>query len=68
MVRKTPQGIAAKLELLREEHRDLDMAISRLAEDIHSNELQLKRLKKRKLQLKDYIAKLESLQIPDLDA
>ena len=68
MVRKTPQGIAAKLELLREEHRDLDMAISRLAEDIHSNELQLKRLKIRKLQLKDYIAKLESLQIPDLDA
>ncbi|MDE2234880.1 MAG: YdcH family protein [Gammaproteobacteria bacterium] len=68
MVSKTPQGIAAKLELLREEHRDLDMAISRLADDIHSNELQLKRLKKRKLQLKDYIAKLESLQIPDLDA
>ena len=68
MVRKTPQGIAAKLELLREEHRDLDMAISRLAEDIHSNELQLKRLKIRKQQLKDYIAKLESLQIPDLDA
>ena len=68
MISKTPQGIAAKLELLREQHRDLDLAISRLAEDIHSNELQLKRLKKRKLQLKDYIAKLESLQIPDLDA
>ena len=68
MESKTPQGIAAKLEQLREEHRDLDMAISRLAEDIHSNELQLKRFKKRKLQLKDYIAKLESLQIPDLDA
>ncbi len=65
---KIPQGIAAKLEQLREEHRDLDVVISRLAEDIHSNELQLKRLKKRKLQLKDYIAKLESLQIPDLDA
>ncbi len=44
------------------------MAISRLADDSHTNELQLKRLKKRKLQLKDYIAKLESLMIPDLDA
>jgi hypothetical protein len=50
------------------EHRDLDIAISRLAEDIHTNELQLKRFKKRKLQIKDYIAKLESLLIPDLDA
>ncbi|HKV96228.1 MAG TPA: YdcH family protein [Gammaproteobacteria bacterium] len=62
------QGIRAKLELLRIEHRDLDMAIGRLADDPHTNELQLKRLKKRKLQLKDYIAKLESLMIPDLDA
>ncbi len=65
---KPPQGIAAKLEQLREEHRDLDIAIGRLAEDIHTNELQLKRLKKRKLQIKDYITKLESLQIPDLNA
>jgi len=63
-----PQGIRSKLEQLRLEHRDLDIAISRLAEDIHTNELQLKRLKKRKLQIKDYIAKLESLLIPDLDA
>ncbi|MGH8281726.1 MAG: YdcH family protein [Gammaproteobacteria bacterium] len=68
MATKSPQGIAAKLEQLREEHRDLDIVISRLAEDIHSNELQLKRLKKRKLIIKDYIAKLESLLIPDLDA
>lgn len=65
---RAPQGIAAKLEQLREEHRDLDIAISRLAEDIHTNELQLRRLKKRKLQIKDYITKLESLQIPDLNA
>jgi hypothetical protein len=64
----SPQGIRSKLEQLRLEHRDLDIAISRLAEDIHTNELQLKRLKKRKLQIKDYIAKLESLLIPDLDA
>jgi hypothetical protein len=62
------KDIHARLEQLRLEHRDLDMAISRLAEDPHVNELQLTRLKKRKLQLKDYIAKLESLLIPDLDA
>ena len=68
MTTDSPKGIRAKLEALRLEHRDLDMAISRLAEDVHTNELQLKRLKKRKLQLKDYIAKLESLLIPDLDA
>lgn len=68
MANNPPQEIRAKLEQLREEHRKLDIVISRLAEDIHTNELQLKRLKKRKLQLKDYIAKLESLLIPDLDA
>lgn len=68
MERSSPHEIRSKLEQLRLEHRDLDIAISRLAEDIHSNELQLRRLKKRKLQLKDYIAKLESLLIPDLDA
>ena len=68
MQTRPPQGIAAKLEQLRLEHRDLDIAISRLAEDIHTNELQVKRLKKRKLQIKDYIAKLESLLIPDIDA
>ncbi|MGH8398992.1 MAG: YdcH family protein [Gammaproteobacteria bacterium] len=68
MANSTFQEIRVKLEGLRLEHRDLDIAISHLADDIHTNELQLKRLKKRKLQLKDYIAKLESLLIPDLDA
>ncbi|MHB8424948.1 MAG: YdcH family protein [Gammaproteobacteria bacterium] len=68
METSSPQEIRAKLEQLRLEHRDLDIAIGRLAEDLRTNELQLKRLKKRKLQLKDYIAKLESLLIPDLDA
>jgi len=45
MTTDSPKGIRAKLEALRLEHRDLDMAISRLAEDVHTNELQLKRLK-----------------------
>ena len=44
-----------KLRALRIEHRDLDEVISRLSMDIHVDELQLKRLKKRKLILKDQI-------------
>ena len=57
-----------KLRSLRIEHRDLDEVISRLSMDIHVDELQLKRLKKRKLQLKDQIQQLESKRIPDLNA
>ena len=57
-----------KLRSLRIEHRDLDEVITRLSMDIHINELQLKRLKKRKLALKDQIARLESQAIPDLNA
>lgn len=57
-----------KLRQLRIEHRDLDDVISRLTMDMHVNELQLKRLKKRKLLLKDQILHLESQLIPDLNA
>jgi hypothetical protein len=57
-----------KLRQLRIEHRDLDEVISRLSMDIHIDELQLKRLKKRKLALKDQILKVESQLIPDLNA
>jgi hypothetical protein len=57
-----------KLRQLRIEHRDLDQVISRIEMDIHSDEVQLRRLKKRKLLLKDQIAKLESQAIPDLNA
>jgi hypothetical protein len=57
-----------KLRQLRIEHRDLDEVIARLSMDIHINELQLKRLKKRKLQLKDQIQQFESQLIPDLNA
>jgi len=57
-----------KLRELRIEHRDLDEVISRLSMDMHIDELQLKRLKKRKLQLKDQIQQLESQRIPDLNA
>jgi hypothetical protein len=57
-----------KLRELRIAHRDLDEVISRLSLDIHIDELQLKRLKKRKLMLKDQITILESQLIPDLNA
>ena len=57
-----------KLRQLRIEHRDLDEVISRLSMDIHVDELQLKRLKKRKLMLRDLIERHESKLIPDLNA
>ena len=57
-----------KLRQLRIEHRDLDEVIARLSMDLNVNELQLKRLKKRKLMLKDQITRLESEAIPDLNA
>jgi hypothetical protein len=57
-----------KLRQLRIEHRDLDEVISRLSLDMRIDELQLKRLKKRKLLLKDQILQLESQRIPDLNA
>jgi hypothetical protein len=57
-----------RLRQLRIEHRDLDEVISRLSMDIHVDQLQLKRLKKRKLMLKDQIERYTSQLIPDLNA
>lgn len=57
-----------RLRELRIEHRDLDDVICRLSMDIYVDELQLRRLKKRKLMLKDEILRLESELIPDLNA
>lgn len=63
-----PSEIARQLVELRLEHRDLDAAIAVLAANPHGDELRLKRMKVRKLRLKDMIAYLESKLIPDLDA
>ncbi|KGI79096.1 YdcH family protein [Oleiagrimonas soli] len=63
-----PVEIARQLEALRLEHRDLDDAIARLVMDPICDQLRLSRMKKRKLLLKDSIARLESRMIPDLDA
>jgi len=63
----TSETRALLLEL-REEHRDLDLAIDRMALDPLQDQLHLRRLKKRKLKLKDWITRLESKLIPDMDA
>lgn len=52
----------------RLEHRDLDNAIERMSEGPFIDEIQLRRMKKRKLALKDTIKRLEDQLIPDLDA
>lgn len=62
------EAIKAKLEALKSEHRDLDQVIDRLIEKAPFDQLQLQRLKKRKLSLKDQIIKLESQLIPDIIA
>ncbi len=53
---------------LRSEHRDLDEIIHEMIDSNHPDQLKIKRLKKRKLRLKDSILRLESLLIPDIDA
>ncbi len=57
-----------RLRELRVSHRDLDYLIDRLQHDPMVDQLRIRRLKKRKLLLKDMIAALESEMIPDLDA
>ncbi|MEP9376697.1 DUF465 domain-containing protein [Aquabacter sp. CN5-332] len=60
--------LRALLERLRQEHRDLDAAISALMAVTGSDILQIQRLKKRKLQLKDRISHLEDELFPDIIA
>jgi hypothetical protein len=57
-----------RLEELRSEHRDLDDVIRQLTETSPFNQLQIQRLKKRKLMLKDQIIQLESKLLPDIIA
>lgn len=57
-----------RLRELRVSHRDLDYLIDRLQHDPMVDQLRIRRLKKRKLLLKDMITMLESELIPDLDA
>ena len=60
------QDPASRLASLRMEHRDLDVAIDALRSMAAPDQLQLARLKKRKLRLKDEIAVLEDMAVPDI--
>ena len=62
------QSLRAALAQLKQEHRDLDAAIASLELDGHSDQLQIKRLKKKKLLLKDEIARAEDELFPDIIA
>jgi hypothetical protein len=62
------EAVKLRLAALRDEHRDLDEAIARLTEQVPANNINLQRLKKRKLALKDLIARLENSLLPDIIA
>lgn len=57
-----------RLEIMKIEHRDLDAAIDALSAGGSNDQLQVARLKKRKLRLKDQIAMIEDYLIPDIIA
>lgn len=67
-VRMNEEELRKRLEVLRIEHRDLDSAIEALLAAGSSDQLQIARLKKRKLKLKDQIAMIEDYLIPDIIA
>lgn len=62
------EELRKRLEMLRIEHRDLDAAIEALSSAGPGDQLQVARLKKRKLKLKDQIALIEDFLIPDIIA
>ena len=62
------KAMETRLALLRTEHRDLDDAIEALRTAPAIDQLQIARLKKRKLRLKDEISQLEDLMVPDIIA
>lgn len=63
---ESPETLLARLQELRIEHRDLDAVIAQLTETPPGDQLILRRLKKRKLQIKDRIALIESMLEPDI--
>lgn len=68
MAETDQEELRRRLEELVTEHRDLDEVIGRISEPSANDQLQLKRIKKRKLRLKDEIAKIESQLLPDIIA
>lgn len=65
---ETKDVLIVELEVLRREHRDLDVAISALQETQRADQLRLGRLKRQKLALKDKIRQLEDRILPDIIA
>ena len=63
-----PEVIRSRLAELRQEHRDLDDVIRHVEESPAPDMFQLRRLKKRKLRLKDQIGRLEDMLLPDIIA
>ena len=68
MTEADEQILRSTLAVLTEEHRDLDAAIVAMAARDSTDQLQLTRLKKRKLQLKDQIARIEDQLLPNIIA
>ena len=68
MTEAEEQALRARLAELRQEHSDLDAAIAAMAEAGPSDQLRVTRLKKRKLQLKDQITRIEDELLPDIIA
>jgi hypothetical protein len=62
------EAIKQRLAALKSEHRDLDDVINHLAVSVTADQLQIQRLKKRKLAIKDIMARLESMLLPDIIA
>ena len=62
------EAVKLRIAALTAEHRDLDEAIARLSQEVPANNIELQRFKKRKLALKDLIAKLENSLLPDIIA
>lgn len=62
------EPLQQKLAELKSEHRDLDDVIAQIIENAPFDQIQIKRLKKRKLLLKDHITKIESRLLPDIIA
>ena len=68
MNREEERQLSADLERLKQEHRDLDVAIEAMLSAPGYDRLQVQRLKKRKLQLKDQINRIEDQLFPDIIA
>ena len=68
MSMKTEEVLRVELEFFRQEHNDLDQAITVLSDSAAADRLMIQRLKKKKLQLKDKIKRLEDRLTPDIIA